>query len=455
MGVADSAPRAASLTGQRRKGPATRTAQAEPGAVRVRRRRLPNGLTVVVSELPHLHRAAVELLGRIGSRYETPARNGLSHFLEHMLFRGTRTYPSHFALADAIERLGATLQATTYPDYTTFDVSVPPAAVADVLAIFADVVQHPLFLDLEVEKGIVREEILEDLDEDGRDVDSDNLVRNLLFGSHPLGFRVTGTSRNVERFDTVDLDAHRRRHYVGRNLVLSVAGAVSAEEVFRAAELRFGALEPGKRPRVRPPAEARGAPRCEVHDSQGNQSDVRISFPTFAERDPRMPALRLLSRVLDDGLSTRLYRRICDELGLCYEVFAGLDPYEDTGVFDLGGTVANERAAELVRELLEVAASLRESVTDEELEKAKQRLRWELIATRDDPEGVAHFYGLATLFASATTLEREVDAVGRATREDVLEVARQVIRREGMAVVVVGALPDRGSGVRAVVEAFR
>ncbi|MCC7543018.1 MAG: insulinase family protein [Deltaproteobacteria bacterium] len=192
-----------------------------------------------------------------------------------------------------------------------------------------------------------------------------------------------------------------------------------------------------------------------MHDSQGNQSDVRISFRTFSERDPRMPALRLMSRLLDDGLSTRLYRRICDELGLCYEVFAGLDPYEDTGVFDLGGTVANERATELVRELLSVAAGLRQGVTASELDKAKSRLRWELVATADDPEDVASFYGIATLFGFTSSLEDQVDAIMRATREDVVGVAREVIRRENLVAVVVGALPDRGTGIGQAITKFR
>lgn len=423
--------------------------------LRVERRRLPNGLRVVVAEQPHLHRVAIELSSRVGSRYETPHTNGLSHFLEHMLFRGTARFPSHFALADAIERLGATLQATTYPDYTTFDVSVPPSALDDALAIFADVISHPSFLDLEVEKGIVREEILEDLDEDGRDVDSDNLVRRLLFGTHPLGLRVTGGSRNITRFTTDDLEAHRRRHYVGRNLALSVAGAIAAEDVFAAAARHLASIEPGRRIVARAPSSIEVGPRCEVHDSQGNQSDVRVSFRAFGERDPRMPALRLMSRVLDDGLSTRLYRRICDELGLCYEVFAGLDTYEDTGVFDLGGCVANERATALVRELLAVAAGMRDDVTPDELDKAKSRLRWELLATADDPEDVASFYGVATLMGFAASLEDQVEAVMRASRADVIGVARAIVRPENLVAVVVGALPDRGAGVRAAIASFR
>ncbi|MCC7535845.1 MAG: insulinase family protein, partial [Deltaproteobacteria bacterium] len=267
--------------------PSTVEGRALP--LRVARRTLGNGLRVVAVEQPHLHRVAIELLCRVGSRYETSQTNGLSHFLEHMLFRGTRRFPSHFALADAIERLGATLMATTYPDYTTFEVSVPPSALDDALAIFADVIASPSFLDLEVEKGIVREEILEDLDENGRDVDADNLVRRLLFGAHPLGLRVTGGSRNITRFEVPDLEAHRRRHYVGRNLALSVAGAVTAEQVFAAAERRLARLDAGRRITARAPTSIAPGPRCEVHDSQGNQSDVRISFRTFSERDPRMP----------------------------------------------------------------------------------------------------------------------------------------------------------------------
>ena len=139
----------------------------------VTRARFANGLRVVVAPQPHLHRAVATIFLRVGSRFERRELNGLSHFLEHMVFRGTGTFPDAHAQALAFERLGATLYAATHVDHGLMSVTVPPQNLARVLPLLAEVACAPRFADIEVERGIVREEILEDLDEDGHLVDAD------------------------------------------------------------------------------------------------------------------------------------------------------------------------------------------------------------------------------------------------------------------------------------------
>src|SRR6185503_8418509 len=147
------------------------------------------------------------------------------------------------------------------------------------------------------------------------------------------------------------------------------------------------------------PKLARTGPRWRYVDSQGSQTDVRLSFPTFGEHDGRYVALQLLARILDDGMSTRVHRRICDEKGLAYEAFAGLDPYEDCGVLDLGAAVEHAKTADVVRELLNIVKELRESPpTARELDKAKRRFIWELRALRDDAAAVATHPGTSEIF---------------------------------------------------------
>ncbi len=325
----------------------------------IHRETLPNGLRVVIAPLPHLHTATVAVLVKVGSRNERERDNGLSHFLEHMLFRGTERHPSAHDLNLAIEDVGGTLTAATHVDFTLYAVTLPPESLLAGLGVFSEIFRAPVFSNIETEKGILREEILEDLDEDGQDIDVDNLSRHLLFAPHPLGFKITGDADNVGRFGLEDLRAHMSRYYGARNMVLCAAGALEVDEVMARARQHFGGLPPGKEARVSPPDTSRTHARFAHVTSQGSQTELRLSFPCFGVHDPRMRAMRVLSRVLDDGMSARLHRRICDELGLAYDIFAGIDPYEDSGVIDLGAAVEHDKAPDTLRELLAVLEQLR------------------------------------------------------------------------------------------------
>src|SRR5262245_57422392 len=185
---------------------------------------LGNGLRAVLIPQPNLHQAVASLYLRVGSRFETPETNGLSHFLEHMVFRGTATLPSAHTQALAFERLGGTLYAATYVDHGVMSIAVPPQNFEQVIGLLGDVTTSPRFSDLEIERGIVREEILEDLDDDGRVIDPDNLSRALMYEEHPLGYRITGGLDTLARFDDGMLRAHHARHYTTVNAVLCLAG---------------------------------------------------------------------------------------------------------------------------------------------------------------------------------------------------------------------------------------
>src|ERR1700736_3047265 len=166
---------------------------------------LGNGLHVVVAPLPHLHRAHVALWARSGSRFETSKENGISHFLEHMIYRGTRRVPSAHAVNLAFERLGGSLFASTQVDHGIFSLTLPPESLDEASGLFGEVLLQPAFRDIDIEKGIVLEEILEDLDDEGRQVDADNLSRALIYEEHPLGFTITGGDSHVRSFDEVSL----------------------------------------------------------------------------------------------------------------------------------------------------------------------------------------------------------------------------------------------------------
>jgi len=401
---------------------------------------LGNGLRVRLIPLDHLQSATASFFVRVGSRYESRATNGLSHFLEHMLYRGTERHPRAHALNLAIERLGGTLDAATHVDFTSYDLTLPPETIADGTALLAEVLLQPLLTDLKTEKQIIREEILEDLNETGEQIDIDNVSRALLYPDHPLGFSIPGPLANLEGFQSADLRRHHAAHYTGRNSVLCVAGAFDADEIRRAIEAGFEGMRGGNPIQPTPFHDHARSRFAYVHEP-GSQTEVRVSFHTPGMADPEAPTLLLLGRVLDDGLSTRVHQTICEDRGLAYEAFADGDSLEDCGVFDFGASVEHTKAPYLVETVLELVEGLRrDPPTDDEVEKAKRRYLWDLRTVRDDPEGTVHFVGGSALFGLPEDLETIAAQVARVTPEDIQRAVQRHFDPDAAHLTCVGVL---------------
>ncbi len=404
---------------------------------------LANGLDVVVCPQPQLHRVHVAMWSRVGSRFETDDENGVSHFLEHMIYRGTTRIPSAHEVNLAFEQLGGSLYASTQVDHGVFSLSLPPESVAEASALFGEVLSQPAFLDIDIERGIVLEEILEDLDDEGRQVDADNLSRALIYGQHPLGFTITGTESHVRSFDESSLRRWHERHYTAENTVLSFAGAIGEAEALRLAERDFSHMPAGDRVGCSAPGHTQKRAQLEIVENVSSQTELRICLRAFAETHPMRPALDVLMRVIDDGMSTRLYHRLCDARGLCYDVSAAYDAYEDDGVVDVAAGVQHQRAALVTREVLSMFEELgREGPRREELDKARRRLAWDARSLADSPEEASSFFAGGLLFERFATPEEHVGELLGVSADEVRAAARELARPERLSVVAVGLLED-------------
>ena len=417
---------------------------------------LPSGLRVIVVPRESSHRAVVTMLFRVGSRFENAENNGISHFLEHMLYRGTPSYKTAHAQALAFEQLGASLYAATQSDYGTMNLSLPPESLAKALPIFAEVVQAPRFSAIEVERGIVREEILEDLDEEGRQIDADNLSRQVVYPSHPLGFTITGPVEHLATFDKRALNQHHARHYNAANAVLCFAGQVDASACFKLARRLFADLPTGQRVESVRPANTQKKARLRHVDNVSSQTTLRVAFRAVGDDDRREPALEMLLRVLDDGMSTRLYERLCDTKGLCYDVGALYESYEDDGVFDVAAEAQHDRAGVVLREILNLLRELSaKGPSADELERAKDRDLWSTQAMLDDVDGLSNYYALAALADLAETPAQRHEQLRAVTARDVRDAAELVFRAERMSVITVGAQSAaQRDALRATVDRF-
>lgn len=429
----------------------------QPGEHPFRIETVGNGLRVVVAPQPQLHRAHVALYVRIGSRFEDAKTNGLSHFLEHMLYRGTPRLTSAHEVNHAFESVGGYLYASTQVDFGTFSVTFPPESLEEATALFAEVLSKPTFSDIGIEKQIVCEEILEDVDDEGRQVDADNISRKLIYPKHPLGFTITGDAKQVRSFDIAMLRAHHARHYTTANAVLAFSGAVDPDRAFELAEKHFSVVPKGKVVPIEAPAHAQKKPRLKIVENLSSQTDLRVCFRALAESSPQRPALDMLMRVLDDGMSTRLYHHICDDKGLCYDVSADFDGYEDDGILDFAAGVQHANVAVVAREILEVLTDLAQNgPTEDELVKAKRRNAWETLSRFDAHEDLAGFYAGGLLFERFETPEARLRANSAVTSAQVRDLAQMLCQPDRLNVVAVGLL-DNGEDEKLakVVGGFR
>ena len=429
-----------------------------PAPYEVIRSLLPNGLRLVTIQTPHLHSASIALYARVGARYETRATNGLSHFVEHMLFRGSKRFGSSYALNNAIESIGGTLHAETGRDYSLYQIPLHPAELPRGLEIMGDLFTSPLFSDIDLERQIIVEEILEDLDESGRNVNIDDLSRAAVWGDHPLGYPITGPLRNVERFRRQDVSAHFERFYGGRNMVLCLAGPLRHADVQPMAVQAFARLPRGTRARPLPARpNAGGGPRFRFLHNDSAQTHVQLVWQGIPDSDPDYVPLSALVRILDDGMSTRLHYQICDQKGLAYHVSGGVEPLHDTALLEIDAACAPAKLPALVSEALALLGRFRsEPVREEDLAKAKRRYRGDIEAGYDDLDGLSGWYGGTELFFRPRSHAERVRLFDAVTAGAIQRVARRVLDARRLTVAAVGTLSAAVKRkVRAAVGAFR
>jgi predicted Zn-dependent peptidase len=413
------------------------------GELELHRTTLDNGVRVVSAPRPQLSRAHVVVALQGGPVHETDGTWGMSHVLEHMVFRGTKAHRDARAVSLAADDFGGEIGGTTYRDRVHYDTRADEGRVGEALELLGEMLFSPRFEGLAVEKEILREELLEQYNDDGELVDADNLAASELFAGDTLARSIEGTLEGLEGLDRAGLKRFHRSAYGPEHLVVTGAGALEHDELVRAAESVFGALPPGEGPPAgeAPPSgagEKRGEKLLVVDDDE-SQTSVRLSFPCVGFGDPRRTAVAALGRVLDDGPAARLPARLIDAEGLAYDLWCDVDLYAHRGAFDLGAQVAHDRVGQLVESLCRELARLRQrGPTKDELQRIRARLERDLSDMRDDPADVADAIAHGELLGVPFSPERLRASYASLTPVDVRDCAREVLRAEQAVLVLVG-----------------
>ncbi|HYB43686.1 MAG TPA: pitrilysin family protein [Candidatus Methylomirabilis sp.] len=399
----------------------------------------PNGLVILTERMPWLRSAAAGFWVKTASAHEPREKMGVSHLLEHMVFKGTPTRSTQ-DIAVALESRGGGLDAYTGRDHTTYQARMLDADLPLAVDLLTDIVRRPLLrdADLALERKVVLEEIAT------VDDTPDDLVFDLhaaaLWRSHAYGYRILGTRETVAGITAADLQALHRRTYLPRHLVFAAAGNLEHEQVLG---LLQGAgwldLEPGPETAPVPPPEA--ASRLEQRVARdGAQVHLVFGTETFRYGDPRRHALVLVSTIFGSGMSSRLFQRVREELGLAYTVYAFHSFFQASGAAGVYvGTQppTAERAAETIRE--ELARLAKDSLTAEELASAKQQVKGQLVLMLESP--VPRMYRLAgsALYREAyKTIDAVLAEVDAVTADQVAAVASEFYAPDRQVVVWLG-----------------
>lgn len=407
---------------------------------------LPNGLRIVTAELPHTRSATVSIYVGAGSRYESDPEAGLSHFLEHMLFKGASRRPTAREIAEAIESVGGMHNAATDREVTVYYAKVPHTAAVETIDILADMVRDPVMdgIELEKERHVILEELASVEDSPGELAGI--LSDEILWPNQPLGRNVGGTPESVRTLPLASVNSYLRAQYVPSNMVLVVAGNVDSNEVVAAAERWLGDM-PAAEPGPWFPAEARnGDTRIAVREKATEQAHLCLAYPSVALDHPDRFAVDLLSTVLGEGMSSRLFLELREERALVYDVHSYPAEFRDAGSFTIYAGCDPENARTTVEVALSETAALLRSLPESELEKGKQMARGRIQLRMEDTRSVAGWLGSQELLLNRIlTVDDVVARIDAVTRDDVLRVAGDLLRPERATIAAVG--PFDGTAV--------
>ena len=404
---------------------------------------LDNGLRVVTSEMPHTRSVSMCMFVGVGSRYETDEEAGLSHFLEHMVFKGTAERPEPQQISAAIEGVGGVINAATEHELTVYWCKVAQPFFEDSLALLFDILRNSVYEPdaIEKERQVIFEELAMINDYPTYKVEA--LIDEMLWPGHPLGRDIGGTRESVGDITREMILAFVSAYYTPDNIVVSVAGNVSHDDVVAQVEGLSEGWGLGGRNEWTPFMGAQCASQSKVEYRRTEQAHLSVALPGVSLTHPQRYALDLLSVALGEGMSSRLFVEVREKRGLAYDVHSEVSHFSDTGAIVVSAGVDPKRVYDAVETILEQVGAMRDGLPEDELEKAKRLSAGRLMLRMEDTRAVANWMGQSEmLLGEIVHVDDVIEQVNAVTTDDVLCLANDVLVSERLNIAVVG--PCRG-----------
>ncbi len=401
---------------------------------------LPNGLAVVTEPMPHLRSVSVGVWIRTGSRREPAELNGISHFIEHMVFKGTERRTAE-EIARAIDSVGGMLDAFTAKEMICFNVKVLDEHLPIAFDVLSDLVLRPRFAeeDIAKEKQVVLEEIK--MDQDNPDYLVHEIFTQNFWHGHPLGKPILGTRETVKQFTPESLFACFHRWYTPNNMVITAAGNLEHARLRELVAREFAELAPATDGFVdsAPCPHARITTRTK---RELEQVHICLGVPSYPMAHERRFAAAVLNNILGGGMSSRLFQNIREKQGLAYAVFSELSPYRDTGLLSIYAGTGRENAGQVVRLVTEEFRNLKhQPVNEEELRRAKDNLKGSLVLSLESTSArMSNLARQEMYFGRFFTPDELLASIEQVTREEVQQIAQEFFQPEQIGVTVLGSL---------------
>lgn len=409
--------------------------------------KLEGGLRVITVPMPSLESATVTVWVGVGSRFEDKNTLGISHFLEHMVFKGSKKRPSAKEVSEAIDSFGGEFNASTSKEWTNFYIKTPVNRLETAIDVLSDMVLNPILKDsdIEREKGVIVEEMA--MYEDTPMAKVGDYFENLIFSGNNLSEDVIGKKETVISTKKSDFVAFRENHYKAGNVVITVSGGIDRENTLDLIRKYFVGFKKGKRDSFDNFSFKQDKPRINLVKKDINQAHMIIGFVgnRMGHEDRFKEAV--LESVLGGGMSSRMFTEVREKRGLAYAVRTSTDHYLDTGSFSVYAGIDLKRVDDAVSVILEQFYNLstkKEKISEKELKKAKEYLKGHLALSLENTKAVNLFFGLKELLlGKVETIEEIFKQIDNVKVNDVYELSNKIFKKESLNMAIIGPFKDK------------
>ncbi len=401
---------------------------------------LPNGLTVIEVPSHDAESVVVDFFVKTGSRSETAKENGISHFLEHFLFKGTKKYPTTLAISSLIDSIGGEMNANTGKEHTQYYIKAASKHLPIIFEVLTDMIQNPLLdpVELEREKGVIVEEI--NMYKDAPMYEIENILEGTMWPKDVLGRDIAGTKETVTKFTREMFSNYINRHYQTPNIILGVSGKYNQKKLkeliskhwLRYPKKKFHGWDIAK--------DKQASLRTKVQFKKTEQAHLSLGFKGLSYQDPRNAAQSVLSAVLGGGMSSRLFIEVRERRGLAYYVRSSGSSYQDTGVFNIGAGVQIGKIKEAISVIFEELKKIKTTlINDKELSKAKEYIKGKTtLALEDNQVRLDWFLERAAFYKDIQNSEQVFKKIDAVTAEEVRKFAAEIFQKKNLTLAIIG-----------------
>jgi len=412
--------------------------------MKIIKKTFPSGLRLVMVPMQDSPTVTALVMVEAGSKYETKKQNGLSHFLEHMCFKGTKKRPRSIDISHELDSLGADSNAFTSFEYTGYYAKGHPKHTQSLIDVVSDLYLNPQFPkeELEKEKGVILEEM--NMYEDMPQRKVQEIFSELLYGDQPAGWTILGRKEVIVKAQVKDFVLYRRDHYTASATVVIVAGNIKPSLITSYVFKSFRNVPQLKKKNKLKVVEQQKGPRIALHYKKTDQAHIVLGFRTFPVSDPRGASLQVLNAVLGSGMSSRLFQTLREKMGAGYYVRSGVDDLTDHGYFAISTGADTRRVQGVVEAILSLCKDMKENlVPEEELRKSKESLIGNFVMSLESSDAVATFVADQELLKRKIEKPQDIEKkIREVTAEEVRNLARTIFSDKNLNLAIVGNIKN-------------